>query len=301
MSAPADAGRVVVIGDVMWDVSVRPDAPFAPGSDTPATIEVRGGGGGANTAAWLARLGAPAVLIGCVGDDDAGREATRTLEDAGVDARLAVAPGPTGSVVVIVAGDGERSMLTDPGANALLSRSDVPPNAFEGGRLHVSGYTLLRPSTRTAALAALAMAREAGMSTSVDLASWAPLAEVGADAFLPLCELADLLIATVEEAEVLTGVRDPERAARRLLWGRDEVVLKLGPEGALWRGAGGAEESVPAADPGGPPVDSTGAGDAFAASWIASRRAGEEPAAALWAACALAAEVVTRPGARPPA
>ena len=64
-------GPVVVLGDVMSDISARLAAPPVPGSDTPARIEMRPGGAGANVAAWLARLGAPVVLIGCVGDDDA--------------------------------------------------------------------------------------------------------------------------------------------------------------------------------------------------------------------------------------
>ena len=111
----------------MRDVSARLAAPPAPGSDTPAVVEVRPGGGGANTAAWLARLGVPVVFAGCVGDDDAGREAARSLAEAGVDAAAGGAPlGPTGACVVIVGPDGERTMLTDPGANARLEPGRPP-------------------------------------------------------------------------------------------------------------------------------------------------------------------------------
>jgi ribokinase len=294
------SGPVVVVGDVMSDVSARLARPPAPGSDTPAVIEVRPGGGGANTAAWLARLGAPVVFAGCVGDDEAGREAARSLAGAGVTTRLAVAPAATGTCVVIVGHDGERTMLTDPGANALLAAGDLPRDAFlPGGHLHLSGYSLLRPGSRAAAAAALAAAREARMTTSVDPASTAPLADLGAEAFLALVRDADLIVATRDEAEVLTGSRDPEAAAAMLLDGRAEVVLKLGDEGALWRAAGGEAARAPAAAPPCPVIDTTGAGDAFAAAWLAARRAGEEPAAALASACALAAEVVTRSGARP--
>ena len=162
-------GPVVVVGDVMRDVSARLAAPPAPGSDTPAVVEGRPGGGGANTAAWLARLGVPVVFAGCVGDDEAGREAARSLAEAGVDARLAVRPGRTGACVVIVGPDGERTMLTDPGANARLEPGDVPGDEIRaGGHLHVSGYALLRAGSRPAAVAALAAAREAGVAASVD-------------------------------------------------------------------------------------------------------------------------------------
>ena len=291
---------MVVVGDVMRDISARLAAPPAPGSDTPAVVEARPGGGGANTAAWLARLGVPVVFVGCVGDDEAGREAARSLAEAGVDARLAVRPGRTGACVVIVGPDGERTMLTDPGANARLEPGDVPGDEIRtGGHLHVSGYALLRAGSRPAAVAALAAAREAGVAASVDPASTAPLAEVGRDAFLGMALGAGTIIATRDEAEVLTGSREPEVAAPRLLQGRDEVVLKLGGEGAVWAGADGGAVRVPAAAPPGPVIDSTGAGDAFAAAWLAARREGRGPRAALEAACGLAARVVARPGARP--
>jgi ribokinase len=295
-------GPVVVLGDVMSDISARLTVPPVPASDTPARIEMRPGGGGANVAAWLARLGAPVVLIGCVGDDDAGRTAARSLAASGVTVRLVVDPGPTGAVVLIVGPDGERTMLSDAGANARLSAGDLPRDAFRpGARLHLSGYALLRGGSRAAGLAALAAARDAGMPASVDPSSAAPLAAVGGPAFLEMVREAGSIIATRAEAEVLTGTRDPEAAASRLVEGRDEVILKLGDAGALWRGADGGSARVPAAAPAAPVVDSTGAGDAFAAAWLARRREGDDPAAALAAACVLASEVVTRPGAGPPA
>ena len=292
-------GPVVVVGDVMRDVSVRLAGTPAPGSDAPATIEVRPGGSGANAAAWLARLGERVVFAACVGDDDVGGEAARALAEDGVTTRLAVAEGHTGACVLIVAPDGERTMLTDPGANARLDPADLPRDAFApGGHLHLSGYSLLRPGSRAAAMAALTAAHQAGMRASVDPSSAAPLRALGAEAFLGLAAGAGLVIATRAEAEVLTGAADPERAAAALAEGRDEVVLKLGAEGALWRSGAGETVRVPAAVPPSPVVDQTGAGDAFAAAWIAARRGGAGARDALDAACALAAEVVTRPGAR---
>ena len=105
------------------------------------------------------------------------------------------------------------------------------------------------------------------------------------------------MIATRAEAEVLTGAADPERAAAALAEGRDEVVLKLGAEGALWRSGAGETVRVPAAAP--PARSSTRPAPATRSPPPGSPPAGRAGARdALDAACALAAEVVTRPGAR---
>jgi ribokinase len=291
-----DRSGVVVLGDVMTDVVARVDRPLAPASDTPAEIRMRRGGSAANTAAWLGHLGVPVTFVGCVGDDPAGAEAAAALRAAGVTTALHVAPGaPTGTCVVLIDAAGERTFLPDAGANAVLPAMPLPA----GGHLHVSGYSLLRPGSRPAAVAALAAAREARMTTSVDPASAAPLAEVGGPAFRDLVRGATTILVTPDEAEVLTGGRDPDAVVLDLLADHAEVVLKLGRGGARWASAEGGHAAVPAVPPAGPAIDHTGAGDAFTAAWLAARRAGEMPQPALRAACALAARVVTRPGARP--
>ena len=287
---------VLVLGDVMTDVVARVNRPLAPASDTPAEIRMRRGGSAANTAAWLGHLGVPVTFVGCIGDDPAGAEAAAALRAAGVATALHVRAGvPTGACVVLIDASGERTMLPDAGANALLPERPLP----EGAHLHVSGYSLLRPGSRPAAVAALRAAREAGMTTSVNPASAAPLAEVGGPAFRALVRGATTIVVTPDEAEVLTGTRDPDAIVLDLLADHAEVVLKLGADGARWASAEGGHAAVPAARPPGPVVDHTGAGDAFTAAWLAARRNGQVPEAALRAACASAALVVTRPGARP--
>jgi ribokinase len=287
--------RVVVVGDVMVDVVARLDAPIARGSDAPAQISFGGGGSAANVAAWLAAAGSSPVLVGRVGDDERGREARAILVAGGVDARLAVDPErPTGTCVVIVEPDGERTMLPDPGANDALAVEDVPEEPFAaGGHLHVPGYALLREGSRRAASSAIARARNEGMSVSVDPSSAALLTP----SFLELAAGADLLLPNAEEAQALTGMDHPERAARRLSERFAEVAVTLGEHGALWTD-GDALCRVPAAR-----VvagsDTTGAGDAFAAGLIAARLDGAQPPEALAAACVLAARAVATPGARP--
>jgi ribokinase len=286
-------GRVAVVGDVMLDVVASLAGPVAPASDTPARIVQRGGGAGANVAAWLARAGAAVTLIGRVGDDPAGRAIAEDLRADGVDVQVATDPArPTGTTVVLVEPGGERSILPDAGANAGLEASPLPDDATH---LHVAGYALLHPGSRTGARAMMAAATARGIAVSVDPSSSAPLIRAGAAAFFEWIGGTQLLLPNRDEAAALTGMPDPKAAARTLTEHAREVVVKLGPQGALWTD-GSEQVRVPAVDV--QVVDTTGAGDAFAAGLLAARLAGAGPADALGAGCALAAEAVGRSGAR---
>jgi ribokinase len=293
---------IVVVGDVMLDVVARLSGPVAVGSDSEASVSFGGGGSAANVAAWLAFAGSPPVLVARVGDDVRGVSAAAELRAGGVDTRLAFdGEHPTGTCVVLVGPGGERSMLPDPGANAFLAPEDLPEDVLvAGGHLHVTGYSLVRPGPRPAALEAISRAAAAGMSVSLDPSSAALLGPE----FLGLLEGVGLVLPNVDEAEALTGCADPGEAARALAARFPEVVVKLGAEGALWTD-GSTEErvfavAVPASAAGGGPVDTTGAGDAFAAGLLAARLRGAAPAEALRAGCELAARAVVTPGARPP-
>jgi len=279
--------RVVVVGDVMTDIVVRLPAKPAYGSDTPAAISQHGGGSAANVAAWLAASGHPATYVGRVGDDLLGRAAMDDLRDTGVDVRATFdEKRATGVCVVLVDPSGERTMLPDTGANAALSPDDLPDDVFtSGSHLHLSGYALINDGSRRAALAAIHRARAAGMTTSVDPSSAAPLRKLGGAAFRAWTAGMDLCLLNQEEATVLAP------------WGDyPEVVRKLGPGGAAWRKGEATElvEAEPVAA-----VDTTGAGDAFAAGFLSAWLAGATAKDALRAACALAAQAVTQVGARP--
>ncbi|MGY2067658.1 carbohydrate kinase family protein [Blastococcus sp. SYSU DS0619] len=288
---------VVVVGDVATDVVVVLSGEPAPGSDRPARIVSRGGGAGANVAAHLARLGTPVVLAGCVGDDAAGAGLAAELAGAGVQLRVRTVPGAaTGTIVSLVEPDGQRSMLADRGANLALRPADVPAPA-PGGHLHLSGYTLLDPGPRAAGLAALRAAADAGCTVSVDPASTGPLLGYGVERWLADTAGATLLLPNADEARLLTGCTDPQDAARDLAGRHPIAVVTLGPDGALW--ATGDDVVHRAAHPT-TVVDTTGAGDAFAAGLLAAWLGTPEvsPSAALDAGLACAADVVRRPGAR---
>jgi len=292
---------VVVVGDVMVDVVAAATGPLAHASDTDARVRWTGGGAAANVAAWLASEGVPVALVARAGADVAGRGAMAELREAGVVVHVALDDErATGTCVVVIDADGERTMLPDRGANLALAPDDVAAELFvPGGHLHLSGYVLLHDGPRAAGLAALDHAREAGMTISIDPASAAPLVACGVEPVLGWIGGVDLLLPNLDEARVLSGEDEPEAAARALVEraGVGEVVVTLGADGALWTDG---HDVVHAAAPGvDHVVDTTGAGDAFAAGWLAARRGGAEPPEALSAACALGARAVAQTGARP--
>ncbi len=292
--------RFVVVGDLMTDVVALSTGPLELGSDTRAVVTVSGGGSAANTAAWLAHLGHTVSYLGRVGADLLGRAAVVELAGYGVDTRIEVDPVlPTGVCVVVVTPDGERSMFPSAGANEGLRGEDLPLEMFaQGHHLHLSGYSLLNPGSRAAGLEALGRAAAAGMTASVDPSSVGLLNECGVAAFLGWTTGADLLLANAEESLLLSGRTDVDAAGGALLRHYREVVVKTGADGARWFGSDGAVAGVPSVPA--PVVDTTGAGDTFAAGFLPAWCSGTEPTESLRAGCAAAALVVGRTGARPP-
>ncbi len=292
MSGTADARpHVTVVGDVGLDVVAKLAGAVVFGHDTRAAVAVAPGGAGGNTAAWLARHDVDVSLIARVGDDEAGRTAAAELTAAGVDCRFAIDPRlPTCCVVVLVAPDGDRTMLADRGANAAFSPRDVQLPVVSGrAHLHLSGYVLLDSGSRPAGLASLAAAKAAGWTTSVDPQAANHIPSVGAATFLSWVEGVDLLLPNDSELGALGGVEAVLDVARA-------VVVTHGRHGASWYSSS-ARVSAPA--PHVHETDSTGAGDAFNAGLLASWLTGADPLAALrqgvLAGTAAAAHVGARP------
>jgi sugar/nucleoside kinase (ribokinase family) len=272
---------ILVVGDVMDDLIVRPLGPQVARSDTPAHMERHPGGSGANTAAWLGALGADVRFAGRVGVADLRRHAG-ALEGCGVDARLAGDEHmPTGSIVAMAH---DRSMFTDRGANVALGREDLPDDLLEGvDHVHVSGYSLLAPGPRAAVLDLVA--RSGGVPWSVDPAS---AAFVAGTPFLEWTAGATVCFPNEDEAAVLgEGLADAYTV----------VVLKRGHEGVRVLRRGAPAVDVPATTV--VAVDQTGAGDAFAAGYLAALVQGQDDTACAQAAVSAATEAVSRPGARP--
>jgi ribokinase len=288
------------LGDLMVDVVARLFGPLAEGSDSPGVISYVGGGSAANTAAWLSRVGELTTFIGAIGDDPAGQAQLESLHRLGVDVRFRVdRTRPTGTCLVLVAPTGERTMVPDPGANLSLLEHDVPTDEFRAGdHLHVSGYALLRDS-RDAALHGIGAAGAAGLTVSVGAASAAPLELLGAEEFVRILPDGALLFANEKEAAVLVGRSGGAAGlARRLATGGRAAVVTAGSGEAAW--SNGQATASLAADPlDQPELDTTGAGDAFAAGFLAALARDATPEVCLRDGHALAAAACRTTGGRP--
>ncbi len=281
--------RVTLIGDVMLDVVTRPLGPVQATSDTASSTVVGRGGSAANAAVGLARAGCDVTYVGAVGRDPAADVLRALFEAAGVATRLQVVDAPTGVVVAIVDGSGQRAMFTSRGANALLDEAHVVDALAEGAdHVHVSGYTVLDERTRGLARSAIEAARRCGTPVSVDACSVGPLRAMGASRFLDAVAGVTTIFANEEEALELGG-GSLEMALSVLGNHVAEVVVTLGSRGAL---ALGDEGEVRVAASSRAVLDTTGAGDAVTGAYLAARLQGSSRRAALETAMAAAAAVV---------
>ena len=274
--------RVAVVGDALLDVVVRPTTPIRAGADVPAEISIRPGGQGANLAVRLARQGIETVLVCALGDDAA---ATILREALAADS-VELAPVPvdaTGSVVILLDDAGERTMLSRRAPFAAAAAARVPPDA---DWTVVSGYLLLEADAETLARS---LARPDGRRVLVGCAVPAEVGEwlSAAGALAP-----DITVLNRQEATALG-------AAPGFVGGGLVVTEATGAVATL-----GAVRAETRAVAGEAPVDTTGAGDAFAAALVASlSRAPWPPSAdelerALEAAADRGAAVARTPGAQ---
>lgn len=289
--------RVLVIGDVMTDVIVRPEGPLVIGSDRRARIGLFPGGSACNQAAWLAHFGVPVAFAGRVGRRDLAAQES-ALRAVGVEPKLGVDDErETGMLIAIVTENGERSFLTDRGANEGLSTADLPFSLLAGLDLvHVSGYALFSPGPRAAVMSLMAVASARGILVTVDPASVGFLEEVGRDNFLGWTRDASIVFPNAEEATYLAGTSDPLAQIRFLTERYRLVVVKRGEAGAE-----AANESIRlrASPPKVEAIDTTGAGDAFLAGFLSCRLEGGSIEASLARGVAAGAEATTALGGRP--
>ncbi len=268
--------RVICAGHVNWDVTLEVDRFPEPDGEARISGQRQSGGGSAsNVAVTLAGLDVDPLLLGSVGRDEHGWLARRELTEAGVETALVEADGQTAVKYLVVDDAGEVAVLGNDGANEAYSAADLPEAQLAAAdHLHLTSQA---PET-AAELAESATA--AGVPVSFD-----PGRRLADREYDETVARADLLFCNDREATVLreSGLHDEVPT----------LVVKQGSGGAA---ALTAEREVSHPGFAVDPVDTTGAGDAFAAGFLAARADGLERALAVGNACgALAART---PGAR---
>jgi ribokinase len=246
------------LGDLLLDVIVRLEQPLEVGTDATASTRTGAGGQAANVAAWAAALGAESRFVGKRGDDPAAALVAGELARLGVEVFGPVASGRNGVVVSIVGEDGDRAMLSDRGVAPTLSADELEPAWFERcNHIHLSGYSLMSSPIDRAAARAIELVRGDGGSVSVDLASTRVIRAFGpARLRQTLADLHPNLVFANEGEREAVG----RETATGSTW-----VLKLGAAGCAVE-RDGEHTEYPAAPA--KVVDTTGAGDAFAAGYL---------------------------------
>ncbi len=225
--------------------------------------QMASGGSAANTMSGLAQLSIEAGFLSKIGNDEVGRFFEKQMTETHVKPLMLKSETPSGRVQALVTADGERTFATCLGAAAEMCADDIKPELFEGWDIfYVEGYLVANP---TMLRKAVETAKAQGMTIAIDLASY-NVVEESRDFLLELVNnYVDIVFANEQEAKALTGL-DPEAALHYIAERCDIAVVKIGAKGAyIQRGSETATIPPMKADV----VDTTGAGDMWAAGFLA--------------------------------
>lgn len=284
----------------MLDVLVKIDEEINFGSDTISTITTRGGGAAANTACWMGSVGADVTFAGRIGADAAGAILVDDFQKNNVKLALTrVAERSTGTVVVIVDPSGERTMFPDPGANSGLDFLDLPEFS-EFAAIFISGYALYNPESTATIISVVTEANKRSIPVYFDLASVGTMDHFGRQRLLDFLPSIQSLIMNEDEAKYLAQ-DNPENSYSFFANLVDLSIIKLGARGAcaVKRSTSDVFELVSINGSEVDVVDTTGAGDAFAAGFITRFLEGADLVSALESGDFLARQCVGIVGARP--
>ena len=239
-------------------------------------VEMASGGSCANTIASMGLMGANVSYAGRIGEDDLGRSYARSLNDAcGDHALQATAEHPTGKCLSIISEDAERTMLTDLGASVTLpGLGDFDAQIRSAGILHVTGYLLLGEPMASRCMEAIAVANQEEILISIDLADPFVVNACKDDLLHIIEEFADVIFLNADEARALLGC-EPEEAAQRLAEDVSHVIVKVGSHGSIVCHGGKVHRiGIHPTDA----IDTTGAGDSYAAGYLYGLSQGWDPA-----------------------
>ena len=278
------------IGDLVEDVVVWLNTELNIGSDTESVIRRTRGGSAANVSMFAALTGTPSRFIGQVGNDRLGSQLCEVLRDSGVDVQV-IADGRTGSIVVLVQPNGQRSFLTDRGVASHLAHFDATL-MNDVSILHVPTYSLTDEPLASTCLQYINTARATGSIISIDASSSSVLKQYGTDRYRALIQTLQphVFLCNEDEAKVLgLGAQLP-------IVGAALTIIKQGPLPVIAVQHDGTTTEV-AVTPVANIVDTTGAGDAFAAGFLPHYAQTKNVGNAITQGNSLASRVLQSPGA----
>jgi len=268
-------------------------------SGHPQTVEL--GGSAMNAIRTLASLGRKTAFTGMVGQDDFGGRIAARMEQLGILAHIAAANGEhaadgegTGSCIILITPDGERTMNTNLGVSSRYSKADIPFDTIKQAKvMHFTGYQWDTPRQKEAIMAAIAAGKEYGTLISFDLADPFVVERHRDELQQIIKNEADIVFANKEEAKLLYN-NTPEYAAEQIAATGAIAVVKLGAEGAMVRSGAETKKVLPVATK---VVDTTAAGDMFAAGFLNGFSLGKDLDTCGKMAATLASDVISRIGA----
>ncbi len=281
---------VGVMGCVVQDVVVKPSQPLVPDGSTLSQILFAPGGFGPNVA-WTAALeGASVRFVGHAGDDAIGSALVEDLQSVGVEVAV-TRKGTTATVIVLVGGDGHRTMAYDT-SSFRLSAEDVTEEQLSGISVLHLYENMFEDITAAGAWRAVELVRAGGGRVSLDAGNVFRIQQVGRNAFLELVDklAPEVLFANEDEAGALWP-SGPVRAPGL-------VVLKHGPQPTVVYAPDGRQLLEVDVAPVSQVVDTTGAGDAMAGGFLAAWAKGLSLREAVEAGHRVARRVVGEYGAR---
>jgi sugar/nucleoside kinase (ribokinase family) len=270
--------KVVVLGDACVDMVIRlPDRKSKRPDLKNSVPQLQGGGSAANVAVVLARLGVEVTMVGAVGDDGYGRWIHDDLGREGVDILgiCSVHDAFTPMVLALIELNGERSIVVWPpegGAHLQLQTDAINPELIKSASwLHTTGICLRESPSRDTVLYSMKMAREAGVTVSLDLnlrlESW-DLSDVTQKTFEQAIELSDIVFGNAEEEIMpITGADSKEKGAQYLCGGKRIIVARRGKKGVF---VTTPNETIHVSPFKTRIVNTLGAGDAFNGGFIAA-------------------------------
>ncbi len=259
-------------------------------------VTYRCGGSCPNTIITLASFGVPAALAGSVGSDPNGKKYRNALSEYRVIDALKDCSEPTGSSIILVSPDCERTMSTFLGANREFSPEDVDESLLNSSNVfHFTGYMWDTDNQKHAVLKALDISRAKGILVSFDIADPFAVSRNRESFYQIISKYADIVFANSEEARILFDNYDAAECAKKLGNLCDIAIVKNGKHGS-YIARHGKVEHIPANKV--DSVDTTGAGDIYAAGFLLGQYLGISHLECGTVASLLAGEIVKQQGAQ---